>query len=678
MNGAKLGVLALLAGTAAIYGCTSDTTASNALTHSAHVAATAVMPATTVENFLLVDANFEAHELYRLADAKAVVIVTQSNGDAVTRSLAPQLKALKAAYAGKGVQFMMLNSNLKDSQQAILAEGAKAGYDTPILMDSYQLVGESLGVTRSAEVIVINPKTWAVAFRGSLADASTAKALDALSAGQSVSMAAAATSKGAAIDFPARAQKMQLTYVKDVAPILEAKCVACHEEGGIGPFAMKDYATVKGFSPMIREVIRTDRMPPFHSDPHVGKFSNDRRLTPDETKTLVHWIDQGAARGEGADPLGSKHLVAVEWPLGKPDIVLEVPNYTIPATGVVDYQHPWVANPLTQGKWLKASTIKVDARQAVHHVLTGFMNDAPKEGQPAFENRWGASVGSYAVGAESEVAPDDAGTYIPPGGAIGFQNHYTPFGKEVTEHTKIGLYFYKPGETPDIVMHNAQIVNNAIVLPPNDGHHQEVAYMEFPKDALLYSAFPHAHYRATSSDLWIQYPDGKKKLLLTLPRYDFGWQGHYNFAEPIKVPAGSKLIAHYVYDNSKSNPHNPDASKTVVWGDQSWEEMFFTRIRYRWMEETSKHLVNYDEALQGGMLIGMLDADMDGKIEKSELKSESQIGTMLLKNWDAIDKNHDGVIDKDELAVATKMMFGQRRRQAAAATPTAAPTAGGK
>ena len=677
MMSARLGVFGAAASALLIYGFSSPAASVAHVSQAGAAKDAAASAAVRVDNFLLVDADLEAHELYRMGERKAVVIVTQTNGDAVMRGEAPALKALKASYAAKGVEFMMLNSNLKDSREAIQSEAAKAGYDTPVLMDSYQLVGEGLGVTRSAEAIVIDPKTWAVAYRGALSDPATARAIEALTMGKAVATVQASASTGAMIDFPVRTQKMQLTYVKDVAPILEKKCTACHSEGGIGPFAMSNYATVKGFSPMIRETIRTDRMPPFHSDPHVGKFSNDRRLTPDETKTLVHWIDQGAVRGEGADPLGVKHLVAVEWPLGKPDVVLEVPSYTIPASGVVDYQHPWVGNPLTAGRWLKASTIKVDARQAVHHILTGFMNDVPKAGQPAFENRWGASVGSYAVGAESEVAPDDAGTFIPPGGAIGFQNHYTPFGKEVVTHSKIGLYFYKPGEVPDIVMHNNQIVNNAIVLPPYEGHHQEIAYMEFPKDALLYSAFPHAHYRATSSDLWIRYPDGKEKLLLTLPRYDFGWQGHYNFAEPIKIPAGSKLIAHYVYDNSKSNPHNPDASKTVVWGDQSFEEMFFTRIRYRWMEETSKHLVNYDEGLQGGMLMGMLDANINGKIEKSELKPQSQIGGMLLKNFDALDKDHDGSIDKAELQVAMKMMGGgHRHREETASAPAPAPTGG--
>src|SRR5579859_5744631 len=555
MTGARLGLLALLASTAGIYGCTSDTTATQALTHGSQAAATAAMSPARVDNFLLVDANLEAHELYRLADAKAVVIVTQSNGDAVTRSLAGGLKALKAAYADKGVEFMMLNSNLKDSREAILAEAQKAGYDTPILMDSYQLVGESLGVTRAAEVIVVDPKSWKVAYRGALADGGAAKALAALSAGQPVTLAASAPSKGAAIAFPERGV-VKVSYSKDVAPILEAKCVDCHEEGGIGPFAMKDYATVKGFSPMIREVIRTDRMPPYHADPHIGKFSDDKRLTPEETKTIVHWVEEGSPRGDGPDPLGAVKHVAAEWPLGKPDLIIDVPAFKIPASGVVDYQRPVVAGTLTEGKWVRASTVKPGARQGVHHLLSGWMEEMPKDGH-ASETKWAASLGAgYAVGAESSVEPKNAGVYLPPGGAYGFQMHYTPYGKEVVDKSQVALYFYdKP---PELIMHGVTVINTNIEIPAGEARHKETAYVQFPKDALLYSAFPHAHYRAYSSDLWIQYPDGKMKQLLSLPRYDFNWQRSYTFAEPIKVPAGSRLVAHYVYDNSARNPSNPD------------------------------------------------------------------------------------------------------------------------
>jgi hypothetical protein len=195
---------------------------------------------------------------------------------------------------------------------------------------------------------------------------------------------------------------------------------------------LTSYEKIKAFSPMIREVLRTQRMPPWRADPTVGHFLDDKSLSGDQIKTLVHWVEAGSPRGDGADPLAAKTYVASEWPLGKPDLILDVPAYNIPASGLVDYQRPWVANPLSEGKWLRASTIKVENRQAVHHILTGYMTEPPKAGEEANESKWGSSVGGYAVGAESEVQPTDTGTFLPPGGAIGFQNHYTPFGKAVT------------------------------------------------------------------------------------------------------------------------------------------------------------------------------------------------------------------------------------------------------
>jgi mono/diheme cytochrome c family protein len=688
MMSARIGVLGAAASALLVYGC-SSAEAVNALATGQSAAASeklaSAKPA-TIDNFMLVDAqHLEAHELYRLSDAKAIVLVSTGVGCPIARAMTPALKALRDKYAAQGVEVMLVDSNLQDGRDAIAAEAKEYGIDIPILMDSNQLVGEALGVTRTAEVFVINPKTWAVAYHGPLDDrsdygvqkaATKEFANDALAAVLAGKPAPEATqaSKGCLVDFPERAKAAQhakISYVKDIAPILEAKCVACHQDGGIGPFAMTNYQMVKGFSPMIREVIRTDRMPPYNADPHVGKFSDNKNLSPTEIKTLVHWIDAGAPRGEGTDPLGAVKHVAPEWPLGKPDLVLNVPAYKIPASGVVDYQHPYVVNPLTEGKWLRASTIKVEQRQGVHHILTGYMNEVPSDGK-AFENKWGVSVGGYAVGAESEIAPNNVGSYIPPGGAIGMQTHYTPFGKEVTDHSQIALYFYKDKEKPALVMHNSVIVDNTIVLPPNDGHHQEVAYLEFPHDALLYSAFPHAHYRGASSDVWIRYPDGKEKLLLSLPRYDFSWQRSYTFAEPIKVPAGSKLIAHFIYDNSKRNPNNPDPSKQVVWGDQSWEEMFYTAVRYRWTDETSAKLVNYDEDLNKDRLFGMLDDNIDGKIEKTELKG--QAGEMIAKYWDTLDKNHDGVLDKEEFSAMQKMMGQRRRADTAPAKPAAAPT----
>jgi hypothetical protein len=670
----KVRIAMLLAGTALLGGWAADSKAPNAQAAGQPAAASTAR----VDNFLLADQNLVAHELYRYADAPAVVLVSQTVADKAT---GPAADKLAADYAAKGVEVWAIDPSRADTMDQLVAATGKTGQKTPVLMDDRQIVGESLGVTRSGEAFVINPKTWSVVWRGGVDGAG--KALDAMLAGQPATESVAA--KGPEVAFPLRGGKAQLTYVKDVAPILEKRCVACHSTGGIGPFAMSSYDMVKGFAPMIREVIRTDRMPPYHADPHVGVFSDSKRLTADETRTIVHWVETGAVRGEGDDPLKVAHHVAAEWPLGKPDLILSVPAYKVPASGAVNWQRPFALNPETTGHWIRASSVKPGDRQAVHHVLTGWMTEAPKNGI-ASEDKWRGSVGRYAVGSEADIFDKDVGTYLPAGGAVGFQMHYTPYGKEVTDNTQIGIYF--ADKAPKYIMREIAISNPTIDIPPNAPYHREMAYLEFPKEALLYSAFVHAHYRAVASDLWIQYPDGKQKLLLSLPRYDFNWQRAYTFAEPVKVPAGAKLIAHYWYDNSARNPHNPNPKIDVTWGEQSWNEMLFTQLEFRWMDETAAKQVKSDERFLDTRLLGFIDTNLDGKIEKSELRG--QIGKMLAAQWDAIDTDHDGTIDAAELKAGQsklQMFGGGGRRPRSAAeefngpgegpAPQAKPAAGG-
>ena len=690
MMTSRLSVLAASASAVMLFGCAGDGgQAPNALASGSMAAAeeTAMTPMPTrVDNFMLADQNYMGHELYRSSDAKAIVIVTQGVGCPISRSMGPALKALKAKYESQGVQFFLLNSNLQDGRDAIVEEAKEFDIDTPILMDVNQLVGEQLGVTRTAEFFVIDPKTWKVVYRGPLddrldygtqkANAEHTWASDAIEAAIAGRPAMAATkqSPGCLIDFPERAKRAQfqnISYAKDVAPIIAKKCVQCHQAGGIGQMQLTSYEQVKGFSPMIREVLRTDRMPPWNVDSHVGKWADDKSLSSAELKTVIHWVEAGAPRGAGPDPLKVMKTAAVEWPLGKPDLILEIPAYTIPDTGVVDYQNPIAVNPLTEGKWVRASTYVVSERQAVHHLLSGYIKDVPKDGRGS-EDKWGASMGGYAVGAESTLWPKNVGTYLPPGGAVGFQAHYTPYGKQVTDKSKIGLYFYKDGEKPGLVMHSSVVVDNTIKIPPGEARHKETAYIDVPKDMLLYSAFPHAHYRGYASDLWLQTPDGKKTLILAMPRYDFNWQREYTFAQPMKIAAGSKLIAHYWYDNSKENPANPDPKRAVPWGDQSWDEMFYTAIRYRWLDETSAKLVDYDNLIDQTRLFGMFDDNMDGKIEKAELKGE--LGDKLSPYFAQMDQNKSGGVENNELMAALKMVGNQRRRQEAS-NPPAAPAA---
>ncbi|MGO9934058.1 MAG: redoxin domain-containing protein [Steroidobacteraceae bacterium] len=643
---------------------------------AAKAPAEVALPA-AIDDFRLSDQNLHSHELYQLGDASAVVLITQQNSCPVSRNNATAVQALVDAYKPKGVEIFMLNSTPSDKREDIVVEAAAYGYNLPILLDSNQLVGEQLGVTRTAEVIVLDPKSWKIVYRGPIddrvtyerqkasADHTWAKdALDAQLAGKPVAVAQVQP-VGCLIDFPERAKlaTSKVTYVKNIAPMFEDKCVSCHQQGGIGPMSLTSYDQIKPFSPMIREMIRTQRMPPWRADPTVGHFLGDRSLSSAQIKMLVHWVEAGAPRGTGADPLAAKNFKAPEWPLGKPDLVLDIPSYTIPANGVVEYQRPWVVSPLTEGKWLRATTIKVENRQVVHHVLTGYLAEVPAKGAPANESKWGASLGGYAVGAESIVQPADTGVYIPPGGAVGFQVHYTPFGQEVTEHSQIALYFYK--DKPKYVMHTSVVANPNIEIPPNQESVQRQAYITVPKDALLFAVFPHAHYRGSSSQFYMIAPDGQKTLLISLPHYDFNWQRNYYFAEPVKVAAGSKLLAIYTYDNSVRNPANPDHNRTVPWGDQSFDEMLYTAFQFEWVGETSDKMdqyVAYDKELNANRVFGMLDTKVNGKLDASELTGP--IGKQFAASFAKIDTDHDGFIEPNELLAAQANMQKRRQQQA--------------
>lgn len=625
-----------------------------------------LVTASAVDDFRLVDNTGFAQSMRRLADVKAIVLVSQVNGDADSRRVAKSIEALKAK--NPGVEFFMLNSSLTDDRPGIAAEAKAQGWTIPVLDDDIQLVGEQLGVSYSGEAFLIQPKTLKVLYHGPVdargaaksSKAYLAEALADVLADKPVTVASVA-GKGAAIAFPERSrvdQHRAISYAKDVAPILQEKCVACHQTGGIGPFAMTSYEVVKGFSGMIREAVRTDTMPPWHPDPLVGKFKHEQGMSNAQIQTLVHWIEAGAPRGEGADPLAASPSVAPEWPLGKPDLILDAPAYTIPASGVVQYQYPTTANPLTEGRWVKAATLMPGDRRGVHHILAGYIPGEPKKG-PASAAQWQANYGEYAVGGESFTVPAGLGIYLPPGGHMGFQMHYTPYGKEGVDNSKMALYFYPKGETPEKVMRHTVIADNFIELPPNTDKHSEIAYLTFPKEALLYSVFLHTHYRGQAGKLEMVKADGSREMLINLPRYDFNWQRTYDFEKPITVPAGAKLVATYLYDNSVRNASNPDPKATVVWGDQSWEEMHYTSIYYQWTDETVAKPADATADMRSMRLMGMLDDNLDDKIALAEIRG--RIAPMLKPKFGELDKNSDGFIDLVEVQAANTMIPGLNR-----------------
>ena len=536
-----------------------------------------------VENFRLMDHQGASHELHYFADAPAIVLMTHSTSCSTMPQSLQSLTSMQTQFSPAGAEFMLINSDLRDRRTTVAASVADA--DLPILLDPTQIIGESLGADTAGETLVVNPRDWTLAYRGDVTGA--AQAVAQLVAGDEVSVdSQPVASADCALDFPElarRAEHKNISYAKTIAPMLNDNCISCHREGGIGPWAMSDYNMVRGFSLMIREVVRTQRMPPWHADPHVGEFSNDRSLSDDEIRTLVHWVEAGAPRGEGADLLAENSQSWSIWAMGEPDVIIDIPPEDVPASGVVDYKYKMVTNPLDKDVWVKAAEIIAGDRSVLHHVLTSF-GELETEGRRAgrLKRGTGGGLGGYVPGAEGKPFPDDTGILLPAGATIEFQMHYTPAGLATTDASRMGLYLYE--EPPEHKLDSMVLLNPRILIPAGAPNHSEVMVRTFDQDVLVYSLLPHAHYRGKASEFVAHLPDGTQETLLSVPRYDFNWQTNYDLKEPRFLPAGTKMVHRTWWDNSARNPANPDATRDVPWGQQSWDEMLFGSVRYRVVE----------------------------------------------------------------------------------------------
>ena len=536
-----------------------------------------------VENFRLMDHQGASHELHYFADAPAIVLMTHSTSCSTMPQSLQSLTSMQTQFSPAGAEFMLINSDLRDRRTTVAASVADA--DLPILLDPTQIIGESLGADTAGETLVVNPRDWTLAYRGDVTGA--AQAVAQLVAGDEVSVdSQPVASADCALDFPElarRAEHKNISYAKTIAPMLNDNCVSCHREGGIGPWAMSDYNMVRGFSLMIREVVRTQRMPPWHADPHVGEFSNDRSLSDDEIRTLVHWVEAGAPRGEGADLLAENSQSWPIWAMGEPDVIIDIPPEDVPASGVVDYKYKMVTNPLDKDVWVKAAEIIPGDRSVLHHVITSF-GELETEGRRAgrLKRGTGGGLGGYVPGAEGKPFPDDTGILLPAGATIEFQMHYTPAGLATTDASRMGLYLYE--EPPEHKLDSMVLLNPRILIPAGAPNHSEVMVRTFDQDVLVYSLLPHAHYRGKASEFVAHLPDGTQETLLSVPRYDFNWQTNYDLKEPRFLPAGTKMVHRTWWDNSARNPANPDATRDVPWGQQSWDEMLFGSVRYRVVE----------------------------------------------------------------------------------------------
>ena len=356
-----------------------------------------------------------------------------------------------------------------------------------------------------------------------------------------------------------------VTYSKDVAPILFENCVYCHRPGEIAPFSMTTYRETRPWVAAIRKAVTNRRMPPWLADPHYGSFANDRLLGDKDLKTIVAWIDSGAKEGNPADvpPLPK---FTDGWKIGTPDLVLTMNKpFEIQAKGDI----AWVNIPsndyvFPEDVWVQAIEIRPGNRAVVHHAVAGLIPPEGSAGAP--EN-----LHLYAPGMDAMVWRDGYGKLIKKGSKIVFQMHYNAIGKATTDQTKVGIvYARKPVHTH---VNTTIISNTSILIPPLAHSHEAIAAFQMPADARIHGLRPHMHLRAKTGTASLIEPDGARHVLLHIPRWDDAWQNYYILSQPLDVKKGS--IVEYVanYDNSPANPLNPDPKSPVAWGQQIWEEM---------------------------------------------------------------------------------------------------------
>lgn len=580
--------------------------AATLLPASIAMAASAVAAPEKVRDFGLIANNGDQYQLTRLGYNKAVVLITQSNSCASNINDLHKYKVLRSNWGQEGVEFFMLNATGNESRDAINQLASTYDIDFPIMIDDSQLVAESLNIKQAGEILVLDPNTRQLVYRGPLdkpvrrrgenADApppqllkeSLAKVIAGEATGETVVVDMPSADCG--YDFPVAEMHAKATpdYVKDVAPILKENCAQCHVEGGIGPFAMDSYDIVRGWAPMMREVIMTKRMPPAQVDPHFKSFTNANYLSIEETQQLVHWIDAGSPRGEGkVDPLKDLPRLAQGWQLGEPDAIVDVPEFTVPATGVIDYLNPTIDLDFKEDKYITAVQFIPGDTRAMHHLLSYIVS--PESTEIMDEANVRDFLEGYAPGkTDATVFPEDSAVFLPAGYDLRLSVHYTPFGKEVLDRTKIGLYFADEKPTYKFLTKSISYGGSNLEIAPNDPEHAMNMTYVWEDDVMLYAMRPHMHYRGKSFRFTAIYPDGTREVLLNVPNYNFAWQPTYRLAEPIHLPAGTRVVNDAVFDNSEFNPGVPDPTAVVKGGPQSWDEMFIGYYTYTVLTEEDK------------------------------------------------------------------------------------------
>jgi peroxiredoxin len=544
-----------------------------------------------IGDFSLIDTTGKTWSLKGLKDKKAVVVVFLGTECPVNNAYLPTLAGLDKTYAAKGVQFLAVNSNKQDNPKRVAEHAEKHKLAFPVLKDATHAVADLFAARRTPEAFVLDAQ-GKVCYQGRIDDQfgisiqrtkptrhDLAVALDEVLAGKAVSKPLTPVAGCIIARAPTPKNDAKVTFNKHVARILQKNCQECHRPGQIGPMALLTYDQASAWSETIREVVEEKRMPPWHADPRHGKFRNDRSMSAEDRQTLLAWVDQGCPQGDARDVPPARKF-ADTWRIGKPDAVFTMKKAArVPpkAPWGIQYQYFVVPTDFQEDVWVQAAEARPGNRAVVHHIIV-YIVDMKKGRQRSEDGIGEGFLVAFAPGDVPAVFSRGNAKKIPKGSSLVFQMHYTPNGKQETDRSSVGLILAK--KPPQLEVRTRSIAQRRINIPAGADNHKEVSVSTFKKDAILFSLMPHMHLRGKSFQYQVIFPDGTKETLLSVPRFDFNWQANYRLEKPLKLPAGTRIECTAYYDNSKANPNNPDPTKTIRWGDQTWDEMMIGFVDY--------------------------------------------------------------------------------------------------
>ena len=553
-------------------------------------------------------------QLLGMRKVNAAVLVFVSPGCPLGDKYLPRLGELAKEYQSKGVLFFGVASGAGETAKELKRWAAERQVTIPILHDEGNTLADALMVERSNEAILVDLR-GTLRYRGAIDDqygydASLAEprhtwlvdAIDAVLDGQPKRIDPRATpvqgcrltkvapekSKLADLDRvrpvgseiatwldehdPAPPIAGPVTWTGDVAGILQTKCQSCHRPGQVGGFSLLSYDDAFAHSAMLGEVVENRRMPPWHADPRHGHFANDRRLSAAERAKLMKWVDDGSPRGEGEEP--TPRQFPEGWTIGTPDLVFEIPEpTTVPAQGTMPYVNVAVKTNFTEDVWVQAAEAVPGNHGVVHHIIVYV--DAPGQPRGRGPDGLGHFCG-YAPGDMPSVYPAGTAKKIPAGSTLRFQIHYTPNGLATTDRSKVGLILATaPPEREALTL---GIANPRFVITAGESAHPVKSQVPVMRPTRLLAFMPHMHLRGKAFRYTLEQTGRAPEILLDVPAFDFGWQSYYTLTESRELQPGARIVCDALFDNSSANPANPDPTKNVMWGEQTWEEMMIGYI----------------------------------------------------------------------------------------------------